>query len=223
MYAMQHGVVGHTVEFPLNPRCTALTEEERHDRTRVNTAIALAPRWRATSATSTRSATTCSPTSSSSTAAASPVSRPARSATSTRSSRRLRAVVNEFDGDTVVNHCNSNTYPQDFPRAWVIPAGEDQRSATAAVRDGAVPARQRRRRPRATADVTIGGETYPAGTFVVDMHQAKRGMANNALETGRNLSDDWRAMYGDAAWSIGALYGATLVDVAGRRPGHRPV
>jgi hypothetical protein len=42
MYAMYHGVVGHTVEFPHNPRSGSLSVAARHERTRVNTAIARA-------------------------------------------------------------------------------------------------------------------------------------------------------------------------------------
>ena len=35
----------------------------------------------------------------------------------------------------------------------------------------------------------IDGRFYPAGSYVVDMHQPKRGLANAMLEAGRDLSD----------------------------------
>jgi hypothetical protein len=209
MYAMQHGILGHTVEFPLNPRSSQLSVEERHDRTRVNTLISRATmdgnlgyvhenrdeilanqiEWFRRGA----------------------AGEPTRQITDQYALDNAACRV--VDGEVV--HCNSKTYPQEFPRAWVIPAGDDQRSATAAVATATYLIDNDVVVHEASTDVTIAGDTYPAGTYVVDMQQAKRGMAQNALETGRNLSDDWRAMYGDAAWSIGDLYGATLVEVEG--------
>jgi hypothetical protein len=208
MYAMQHGIIGHTVEFPLNPRGN-LEEAERHERTRVNTAISLATmHGNLEYVHENRDEVLADQIEWYRRGAAGEPTRPI-----TDEYALENAACRVVDGEIV--HCNSKTYLQEFPRAWVIPAGEDQRSATAAVAtvryllDNDVVVHE------ASTEVTIGGDTYPAGTFVVDMHQAKRGMAQNALETGRNLSDDWRAMYGDAAWSIGDLYGATLVDVDG--------
>ena len=40
-----------------------------------------------------------------------------------------------------------------------------------------------------TQEVTVGDKTYPAGTMVVDMHQAKRNMANCALYPNLVISD----------------------------------
>lgn len=40
-----------------------------------------------------------------------------------------------------------------------------------------------------TSKVTVGDKTYPAGTMVVDMHQAKRNMANCALYPNLVISD----------------------------------
>jgi hypothetical protein len=209
MYAMQHGIIGHTVEFPLNPRGGNLTVEDRHDRTRVNTAISLATmHGNLDYVHENRDEVLADQIEWYRRGVAGEPTRPI-----TDEYALENAACREVDGEVV--HCNSKTYPQEFPRAWVIPAGDDQRSETAAAAtaqyllDNDVVVHE------ANADVTIAGATYPAGTYVVDMHQAKRGMAQNALETGRNLSDDWRAMYGDAAWSIGDLYGATLVAIDG--------
>ncbi len=207
MYSMSHGVVGHTVEFSLNPRGN-MPDEERHERTRINTAISLATMhgnlefvhaeragYLADQIEFYRRGVAGEPT------------RPIDDPYALDS-----AACRQVDGEVV--HCNSDTYaPKDFPRAWVIPAGEAQRSVTAAASTVRYLLANDVRVHEATAELNLGGTTYPAGTYVVDMHQAKRGLANNILETGRNLSDDWRAMYGDAAWSIGALYGATLVEV----------
>jgi hypothetical protein len=213
MWAMQHGAVGHTIEFPLNPRSAALTEAERHDRTRVNTAIARATmEGNLAYLSREREDVVADQLEFFRRGVAGESTRPISDTYSVESAA-CGSFTNIYDGDAVVSHCNWNTYEQDFPRAWVLPAGDGQRSATAAIRTAQYLLDNDVEVHRASSDVTIGGETYPAGTFVVDMHQAKRGAANNALETGRNLSDDWRAMYGDAAWSVGALYGATLVEV----------
>lgn len=40
-----------------------------------------------------------------------------------------------------------------------------------------------------TADVTVNKMTYPAGSFIVNMHQAKRGIANLVLYDGVDVSD----------------------------------
>jgi hypothetical protein len=213
MWAMQHGAIGHTVEFPLNPRSSSLSEEERHDRTRVNTAVARATmEGNLSYLASEREDVVADQLEFFRRGVAGESTQPIDDQYAVESAA-CGSFTNVYDGDAVVSHCNWNTYEQDFPRAWVMPAGDDQRSETAAIRTAQYLLDNDVEVHRATSDVTIGGETYPAGTFVVDMHQAKRGAANNALETGRNLSDDWRAMYGDAAWSVGALYGATLVDV----------
>lgn len=41
----------------------------------------------------------------------------------------------------------------------------------------------------ATQPFTVDGVSYPAGTYVVWMDQAKRSLANTFLEDGKNLSD----------------------------------
>ncbi len=43
-----------------------------------------------------------------------------------------------------------------------------------------------------TKDVTIHGKTYKKGSIVVDMHQAKRNMANSALYSNMVI-DTWDA------------------------------
>ncbi len=45
-----------------------------------------------------------------------------------------------------------------------------------------------------TEEVTVKGVKYPAGSFIVPMHQAKRGLANAVLADGEDVSD-WEAMY----------------------------
>lgn len=102
-----------------------------------------------------------------------------------------------------------------FPRAYVIPAGPTQRSATAAARlvDHLVEHDVRVR--QATRGFQLGGRTYRAGSYLVDMHQPKRGLANVMLEAGRDLSADAPQMYDIAGWSHRLLWGAS-VDIVRR-------
>ncbi|WP_150275977.1 S-layer homology domain-containing protein [Paenibacillus tepidiphilus] len=54
--------------------------------------------------------------------------------------------------------------------------------------------------------VTVDGVTYPAGTFIVNMHQAKRGYANLVLYDGLDVSD-FDAMYSDTVQNFANMRG----------------
>lgn len=103
-----------------------------------------------------------------------------------------------------------DVYLTSYPRAFVIPVGAGQRSAPAAARlvehllanDVDVT-----RLSRAT---TISGRSYPQDSYVVDMHQAKRGMAHAVLGRGTDLSDRVDAMYDISGWSHALLWGADV-------------
>lgn len=101
-------------------------------------------------------------------------------------------------------------FTTDFPRAYVIPGGTAQRSAPAAARlvDQLVAHDVRVR--QATRPFTLGGRGYPAGSYLVDMHQPKRGLANVMLEAGKDLSNDAPQMYDIAGWSHRLLWGASV-------------
>ncbi|MFF2910376.1 M14 family metallopeptidase [Paenibacillus sp. NPDC057934] len=57
-----------------------------------------------------------------------------------------------------------------------------------------------------TTSVTVGSVTYPAGTYVVNMHQAKRGFANLVLYDGLNVSD-FNEMYSDTVQNFADMRG----------------
>jgi hypothetical protein len=97
-----------------------------------------------------------------------------------------------------------------FPRAYVIPAGPTQRSAVSAARlvDHLVAHDVRVR--QAVRPFTLGGRKYPVGSYVVDMHQPKRGLANVMLEAGKDVSNDAPQMYDIAGWSHRLLWGASV-------------
>lgn len=132
MYAMFHGVVGHTVEFPHNPRSGALSQAARHERTRVNTAIARATiesnfGW----ANENRMDVLADQLELYRRGAAGESSRPIDD----------ELALSLAAGD------NGETFLLDFPRAYVIPGGDGQRSDTAPGAPGAAPDRQRRPGP----------------------------------------------------------------------------
>lgn len=103
-----------------------------------------------------------------------------------------------------------DVYTTTFPRAYVIPAGRGQRSATAAARLVDHLLANDVRVQRAILPFRLAGRSYPAGSYVVDMRQSKRGMANVILAEGRDISADVSTMYDISGWSLGLLWGATV-------------
>ncbi|MEV6420646.1 M14 family zinc carboxypeptidase [Streptomyces sp. NPDC051662] len=106
-----------------------------------------------------------------------------------------------------------DVYTTSFPRAYVIPAGAGQRSATAAARLVDHLVANDVRVERARTGFRLAGRSYPAGSYVVDMHQAKRGIANVILDEGRDISADVSTMYDISGWSLGLLWGASVDKV----------
>ena len=102
-------------------------------------------------------------------------------------------------------------YTTEFPRSYVIPAGERQHSSPAVARLVDLLVTSGGRVTRATEEFTAGGTDYPAGSYVVDLHQPKRGLVNALLEPGYDLTDRVDDLYaGPAAWSQGLTWGATV-------------
>lgn len=114
-------------------------------------------------------------------------------------------------------------YTTEFPRAYVVPVGDGQRSGAAAARLVDHLVAHDVRVKRADRAFSSGGREYPAGSYVVDMHQPKRGLANVMLEAGRDISGNVPVMYDISGWSHRLLWGASVdvvrdgrVDVRGR-------
>ncbi|HEX5540432.1 MAG TPA: M14 family metallopeptidase [Micromonospora sp.] len=198
MYAIYHGTIGHTVEIPLNPRGN-LAEAERHERTRINTAVGVATiKGNIDYATQNQAELL---------------------------SNQLEWFRRGVDGEptrpiddelalSLARGDNAKTHLQDFPRAYVIPAGGNQRSATAAARLVQFMLDNDLKVHRAWRPFNLNGTHYEAGTYVVDMHQAKRGLVNAILEVGRDVTNDFGQMYDISAWSHGHLWGATVERVS---------
>ncbi|WP_327729927.1 M14 family zinc carboxypeptidase [Streptomyces sp. NBC_00487] len=115
-----------------------------------------------------------------------------------------------------------DVYTTVFPRAYVIPAGGAQRSATAAARLVDHLLANDVRVTRATRSFRLGGRSYAKGSYVVDMRQPKRGLANVLLADGRDISDKVSVMYDISGWSLGRLWGATVEEARSGRPASVP-
>jgi Zinc carboxypeptidase len=102
-------------------------------------------------------------------------------------------------------------YSTVFPRSYVIPAGSRQHSEPAAARLVDLLVTSGGRVWRATRSFRAGRVRYPAGSYVIDLHQPKRGLVNSLLEPGIDLTDRVDDLYaGPAAWSQGLTWGATV-------------
>lgn len=107
-----------------------------------------------------------------------------------------------------------DVYTTTFPRAYVIPAGASaQRSAPAAARLVDHLLANDVKVTRAGHAFRLGGRTYAKGSYVVDMRQPKRGLANVLLADGRDISAKVSVMYDISGWSLGRLWGATVQPV----------
>ncbi|MFE7838674.1 M14 family zinc carboxypeptidase [Streptomyces sp. NPDC057474] len=115
-----------------------------------------------------------------------------------------------------------DVYTTGFARAYVIPAGSGQRSATAAARLVDHLLANDVRVTRATHSFRLGGRSYAKGSYVVDMRQPKRGLANVLLADGRDISDKVSVMYDISGWSLGRLWGATVEEAKSGRPSAVP-
>jgi hypothetical protein len=100
-----------------------------------------------------------------------------------------------------------------LPRAYVIPTGDGQRSASDAARLVEQLLTHGVEVGTLAADTAVDGTTYPKGSYVVDMHQPLRGLANALLDLGEDISGKVPSMYDISAWSYAYTWGATVAKV----------
>lgn len=106
-----------------------------------------------------------------------------------------------------------DVYLTDHPRGYVIPVGADQRSAPAAARLVDHLVANGVEVTRAGSPLRVSGQVYPTGSYVVDLRQARRGVAGAILGPGTDVSTRVRAMYDISGWSLAQLWGADVVTV----------
>ncbi|WP_394120201.1 M14 family metallopeptidase [Planococcus donghaensis] len=100
-----------------------------------------------------------------------------------------------------------------FPDYYVIPAdSKTQKNVLEAYKMAEYLIRNGVEVEKTTKPTAIDGITYPKGTFIVPMHQAKRGLANAMLYEGDDVSD-WDAMYDPIVVNFSDLRGFDLVEV----------
>ena len=199
MYAMFHGAVGHTIEFPLrvnNSSYTALSQTELQRRAKVNTAVTVATVKAGIAYTDAHRAELVRDQ----------IEVFRRGAAG---EPRVEPPVGFVEGFDAADQGYTTT----FPRAYVIPAVAGQRSPSAAARLVDHLVANDVEVTRADKAFQLAGRSYPAGSYVVDMHQPKRGLANVMLEAGRDISDRVPTMYDISGWSHRLLWGAS-VDIA---------
>ncbi|MFC4322578.1 M14 family zinc carboxypeptidase [Litchfieldia salsa] len=102
-----------------------------------------------------------------------------------------------------------------FPKAYILPVDEQDPTVTKKAVNHLIT--NDIKVEEAKKAFTVDGVTYPAGTFLVSMDQAKAGLANTMLWDGEDISEDTTAMYDISAWSLPELWGfeaiATQSDV----------
>ncbi|MFB5196552.1 M14 family zinc carboxypeptidase [Neobacillus sp. KR4-4] len=96
-----------------------------------------------------------------------------------------------------------------FPKAYILPVDEKDPTVTNKAVNHLI--NNDIDVVQATKAFTADGKTYPKGTYLVQMDQAKAGLANTMLWDGEDISNDTTAMYDISAWSLPELWGFEAV------------
>ncbi|RIV39162.1 peptidase [Micromonospora radicis] len=192
-FALLQSSIPYTIEAPLNPRGTNLTPQERIRRSGINTDVhEVAIKSSLRYIQDHRSQV---------------IFDQAEVYRRGWAGEPLRDIPDDF----VPGWGPEDNYQTVFPRAYVIPTGAAQRSEPAAARLVDLLIGSGGRVWRAKHAFRADGTSYPAGSYVVDLHQPKRGLVNSLLEPGIDLTDRVDDLYaGPAAWSPGLTWGATV-------------
>jgi hypothetical protein len=124
-----------------------------------------------------------------------------------------------FDSDPVLSSRYFSDVWQNYfvayPKAYILPWDALQRSDTEANNLVTWLLRNNIQVTTATSDFTWNGNTYQAGSYVVWMNQALRGIAWNALSAGVDISGTKiTTLYASpGAWSHGLCWGADVVEI----------
>ncbi|MFL6557494.1 MAG: M14 family zinc carboxypeptidase, partial [Bacillus sp. (in: firmicutes)] len=96
-----------------------------------------------------------------------------------------------------------------FPKAYILPVDEKDPTVTNKAINHLM--NNDIEVVQASKAFTADGKTYPKGTYLVQMDQAKAGLANTMLWDGEDISNDTPAMYDISAWSLPELWGFEAV------------
>lgn len=99
-----------------------------------------------------------------------------------------------------------------FPEYYILPMDSEQSNKLEVYKMINYFIRNGIKVEKSTQEVTYKGVKYPAGSYVIPMHQAERGYANMTLYDGVDQSD-WDAMYAEVVLNFPALKGFTKVEV----------
>ena len=107
-----------------------------------------------------------------------------------------------------------NNWMRDYPTAYVIPLGPGQRSSPEANRLVSWLLTNGIEVSQLSKPIAFDGQTFAAGSYVVWMDQAHRGLAETALGIGDDVSARISTLYAPpGAWSHGYLWGASVVTI----------
>jgi hypothetical protein len=98
-----------------------------------------------------------------------------------------------------------------FPSAYVLPV--DPKDPTVTLKAVRHLQKNDVEVVQASKAFTADGNTYPRGTYIVKMDQAKAGLANTMLWDGEDITEDVDAMYDISAWSLPELWGFEAISV----------
>lgn len=98
-----------------------------------------------------------------------------------------------------------------FPKAYIIPVNEEDPTAVNKAVNHLI--KNDIDVVQASKAFAADGKSYPKGTYIVPMDQAKAGLANTMLWDGEDITDDTPAMYDISAWSLPELWGFEAIAV----------
>ena len=195
-----HGAVAsHTIEFPMavnNAQYDSLPVAELRRRSAINTDVAGA-------------AMRGDPRPTSDTHRASARRRPDRGLPARRGGRGRSGRCRTETVPGVPGHRPGGRLHDHLPARLRHPLGRASAQRHGGGAAGGPPGRQRRPRgARARGPSGSAGRTYPAGSYVVDMHQPKRGIANvHARRRAGTSAPSVSTMYDISGWSLGPAVG----------------
>lgn len=98
-----------------------------------------------------------------------------------------------------------------FPNAYILPVDQNDPTVTEKAVNHLL--KNDIEVVQATKSFVAEGVTYPKGTYLVKMNQAKAGLANTMLWDGEDISNDTPAMYDISAWNLPELWGFKAIAI----------